>query len=88
MSVTAVIAAALMFGFAYRNMVFASAQLNARLTANVLAESSPVPDDVRDTSDSGWGQTLVGLLFASIAVSFYLLRVWWLAAAFASGKAP
>jgi hypothetical protein len=59
-SVTAVVAAALMFGFAYRNMAFASAQLNARITASVLNMDSPVLSDVKDKSDNGgpkhsWG---------------------------------
>jgi hypothetical protein len=50
-----------MFGFAYRNMAFASAQLNARITASVPNMDSPVPSDVKDKSDNGWTQTLVGL---------------------------
>jgi len=80
-SVTAVIAAAVMFGFAYRNTAFASAQMEARITAGVLQKTDAVPTDVDVTSGRGWTQALFGLFFAGLAVIFYLLSVWWPAAA-------
>lgn len=70
-----------MFGIAYRNMAFASARLNVRLTAKLLIRESVVPSDVKEQSDRGWAQALVGLFWAGVAVIFYLLSVWWPAAA-------
>lgn len=87
MSVTAVIVAAVMFGFAYRETAFASAQMEARVTAGTLKKEDPVPTDIDAKSGRGWTLARLGLLFASIAGIFYLISVWWPAAASLPGRA-
>jgi hypothetical protein len=79
-SITAVIVAAVMFGFAYRETAFASAQMEARLTASTLKRTDSVPTDIDAKSGRGWTFALLGLFFAAVAVVFYLLSVWWPAA--------
>lgn len=97
-TLTLVIVAAVIFGVAYRNMAFASAQLDARLARTVktekgeekplLTKKSEVPSDIKKTSALGWRQTLLGLLLTTVAVIFYLLSVWWPAAASVPARSP
>src|SRR5271156_3324568 len=55
-SVTSVILAAVMLAVAYQNAAFASAQLDARITAGLLAPKDEVPPDIKKRSDRGWKQ--------------------------------
>jgi hypothetical protein len=98
-TLTFVVFAALLFGFAYRNMAFASAQLDARLKTTVknekgeekplLTNEDKVPFDIKKTSIRGWKQARLGIALAVVAVIFYLVSVWWApAAASAPGKPP
>lgn len=87
-TLTLVIVAAVMFGVAYRNMAFASAQLDARVTAELLTKKDEVPSKIKERSALGWNQALLGLLFAAVAVIFYLLSVWWPSAASVPGGSP
>jgi hypothetical protein len=101
-TLTLVILAAVMFGVAYRYMAFASAQLDARLTAGRLTPADKVPPDskpltpvdkvpseIKRKSVIGWNLTLLGFGLTGLALFFYLLSVWWApAAAAVPGGSP
>jgi hypothetical protein len=76
-AVTAVIGAAWLFGFAYQDLMFASAQMRARIAADIVKRTDSVPADIISRSKRGWNEALGGFFLTMLAVSFYLASVWW-----------
>jgi len=76
-TVSAVVAAAVLFGLAYGNFGYATATLEAELTKTNVSDSSSVPQSEVNRTNAAKRQMTWGVIVSLIGISLYLASVWW-----------